>query len=322
VYAAVSYLIEIAPSGAINALHRVLPFDGLGSIWENSAEIIDVFRAVIIILYILLFRVYFATKRKVVRGKSGLSYVFSFYALLDMTICALFIGLQAERIYHASFFQSSSIPDLNAAHTGHYLYTLDGWIFSRFFIVEACLLFTIIARWCTFMAIIPVIRTLWQTFARSTKMFLNYVVIFLPLMVGLMFLANAIWHPYVEPLSRWDGTGLYILRATVNALPIEQLYESSRIWTMVFLVYFFFSMTLFFINGFLAITVHSYFEETLLDHNDEKTVWDSDKLLDWMLWGFIYKKVTGNEPGSSFDDVEDSEDDEDDESDEGEEDIS
>jgi len=318
-YAAVQYLVEITPSGALIATRHFFPFLVADNASINIAEMLDIVRGIFIIGYILLIRVYYETKWKVSRGKKGLEYVFSFFGFLDQSICATYIALICMRLFW------EDIPDPKSFNThpyGHYFYTVDGFMFTRFFIVEAVLLFFIIFRWCSFMTILQGVHRFWQTFGRSALMFLNYLVVFVPLLLGMIFLANTIWHPYVEPLSRWGGTSLYLLQSIVKSLPVTELSDFNPIWTLVFLVYFVFSMTLFFINGFLAITVWSYFEVMLLDDSNEADEWTRDKALDYMLWGSLYRYLTGNEPGSSFtmeegEEDEDEDDGDDDEDDDG-----
>jgi hypothetical protein len=319
IYTAVTYLVEMAPSGAIITKNEVLPFLIMTDIWNNLAEGLDVFRAVIIVGYIMLVRVYYETKRKLYRGKKGTKYVFSFEGFVDQSICALFIGLQVERIYMGVWFRNSQIPyphDLSENH--HYLYALDGHIFSRFFTVEACLLFMIVLKWCMLMRIVPGIQKYFAAVARATKKFVFYIVIFIPVFAGLVFIANTIWHPYLEVFSRWDTTCLYLIEAISKGLYVKELYPYEHTWTVIFLLYFLFAVVLCFVNGFLAITVHAYFEVELLNDNHEKNQWNKEKLLDWMLYGWVYRALTGEEPGSSFEDDSSEEDDGESDSDEEE----
>eukprot|EP00929_Paragymnodinium_shiwhaense_P120966 TRINITY_DN93058_c0_g1_i1.p1 TRINITY_DN93058_c0_g1~~TRINITY_DN93058_c0_g1_i1.p1 ORF type:complete len:855 (+),score=258.74 TRINITY_DN93058_c0_g1_i1:302-2866(+) len=299
-YLACTFLVEISPSGAVATAFWMYPFNVAPTYWSEVAKILDWFRGVIVFFYIALVRVYFETKRKVARGKKGLGYVFSFFGLLDESIVAIFTGLM--------FMRGKADPPSPHLVDGYYTYARDGMLQKHAFVMEALLFLIIAVRFATFGRILPSVFRLWKMFSKSIMMFLHFAAVVVPLTAGIVFLASAIWDPYLRKFSTFSQSFVSVMAATRNGLPVEMMYVTEKWWTIPFVVYFFFAMSAFFINTFLAITVHAFFEVELLEGSLDDG-WSTDQWLDWMLWPSVYQCLTGNEPGSSMrDEVEEEED--------------
>ena len=81
-----------------------------------------------------------------------------------------------------------------------------------------------------------------------------------------------------------------------NMVEMETRHPSSQWW---FLSYFIICVQLFLLLGFMALTVHAYFEVKIVEAPSEKTRWSFDQWLDWSLFGFLYTIITGKKPGVS-----------------------
>jgi hypothetical protein len=305
-----SFLIEISPSGGVGVSNTIIPFHMKDTAADAAARTIDWLRAFIVIPYIFIIKVYFETKRKVGRGKTGLGYVFSFSGFNDASIVAVFFALMYIR-------NLAGPPPANEMQS-FFSYRRTGVLDRRLFTTESFLFLLIMVKFASLMRIFPPIFRFWKMFAFSIKMFIYLSMLFMPVLLGVVVLANAIWNPYLLQVSTWTETLVLVLNSIRQGLPVEELYKKDRDWTIPFMLYFFFSLSGFFLHSFLAVSVHSYFEVELLEGDvlgDDG--WSVDQWMDWMLIGKVYQILTGREPGScQRDDVgEDEDDDEDDEDD-------
>lgn len=285
---ALTFLLEISPTGAIVPTFTAYPFQVGRTDMDNVAEVFDYFRGFIIVFYVLVIRVYVETRRKAIQGKRSWTYLFSFSGFIDQSTVSVFILLKVVRWK----YESTPSP---FGMTGHMLYSKDGYIYSRLFVVEAYVFLLICVRFATFMRIFGPIHQFWKMFQRSLRMFTYFLAIFLPVIAGIVFLANSIWHSQFYELGTWSGSFLWTLHSIRHHLPVQEMFDKDKVATMCFVAYFFLSMTLFFINGFLAITVHAYFEVVILESDQE--VWPKERWLEWMLWRPIYKMVVDDDGG-------------------------
>jgi len=123
-----------------------------------------------------------------------------------------------------------------------------------------------------------------------------------PVFMGLVFLANAIWSPYMLEFSTWTNAFMTCLIAVWHSFHDPEKMQERALtgWTLPFLGVCFIAVNCFVVNIFLAIMVQAHWEVDLLEGSDpELDRWSFDQWLDWMLWGPLYKRITHHEPGSS-----------------------
>jgi len=294
-YVSISCLIEFSPSGAIYTSATFLPFSVGTTYSDDVADVLDIFRAIVVVLYILIIRMAHEFQRKVKEGHSGVSYFLSFLGMVDLSIVVVFLAMKLQRMTSAN----SNSPFNDITYTS---YRKEGSLFHQLVLVEGIVFLVVMLRWASFMRILSPVFRFWNMFSRSIVMFGYFCTIYLPVVLGLIFMGNAIWNPYLEGFSTWTWSFISTLAAIRHRIPVEQLYVNDRVWTLPFITYFFLSMTAFFVNAFLAITAYAYFEVELLDGSKAEGAtddWGRDQWLDWMLWGPVYKMVTGNDPGAS-----------------------
>jgi hypothetical protein len=245
-------------------------------------------------LYILIIRAYSEIRNIVVRKRSGLmEYVLSLTGFIDQSTVAIFCAIQYMRLKYSPPNPATSMVN------GFYSYSRDAFFYEQVQMAEAILFCLVMLRWASLMKLSPVVYKFWKASRRSLHMFVYYCAIFVPLFVGYVFLAHSLWNPYAREFSTWWNAGVSLLLLVKIDLDISDMYLHARFWTVPFLMVFFLAFLAFFANGFLAISVHSYFEVSLIHGNIPNSAWTWNQWLDWMLWGRVYRFITGRTPGAS-----------------------
>jgi len=285
--ASCTFLLEVSPSGVVvpTALIQPLSISARGG-GGDLADVIDVFR-LICILYILVVRAYTEIKNLVKRKRSGLlAYVLSVTGFIDQSTVAIFCAIQYMRLKY-----DPPNPATSMVH-GFYSYSREAFFYEQTQMAEALLFCLVMIRWASLMKISTTVFKFWKAMRRSLRMFFYYLAIFLPIFFGLVFLAHSLWHPYAREFSTWWNAGVSLLMLVKIDLDFTEMHLHARFWTVPFMVFFFLAFLAFLANGFLAISVHSYFEVTLLHGNVPNSAWTWDQWLDWMLWGRVYRAIT------------------------------
>jgi hypothetical protein len=313
-YVNVRLLFEISASGAIWPNYFLLPFHISLTDGEKIADGVNAFRWSMIIICLLFFRVYREGKRKFELGKSGLHYIISFNGILDQCVIGLFFAIQYMRLKER--------PPNPYELTRFYSYDRAADNKAQLRVAEAAFLCLLFGRWATLMRLFPMIFRFFKTFSKSMVLFLYFLAMFLPVFLGNIFCANAIWQPSVKQLSTWTSCIYVFFLSLQESFEVAKLEETSQEWSLAFLTWFFVSIRIFFVHMFLAITVHCYFEVDLIEGiRDEDVKWDKAQWLDWLLWPELFEKLgmgqsgisrnKGAQQGGSQEDDDDSDDDDD-----------
>lgn len=232
------------------------------------------------------------TTYKASQGRSGLSYVFSFAGLLDASTVGLYFALSYMRFKHDP-------PDPSKLKS-FYSYSYDADVHERLFVAEGVFILFLFIRFGTFMRLNPFIDQYWKMFGRAGKMYMYWLTIFIPLFLGAIVFANCIWSPYILNFSTWWSTFVSLVFFIRQDFDMTKMYESNMTWTILFISYFYLLMVCFLINGFLAITVHTYWQVIITDGRPKETKsWSADQWADWILAGPIYRIIMRKKPGAS-----------------------
>eukprot|EP00437_Effrenium_voratum_P025468 CAMPEP_0181405664 /NCGR_PEP_ID=MMETSP1110-20121109/4874_1 /TAXON_ID=174948 /ORGANISM="Symbiodinium sp., Strain CCMP421" /LENGTH=843 /DNA_ID=CAMNT_0023528055 /DNA_START=37 /DNA_END=2568 /DNA_ORIENTATION=- len=295
-YVSTVLLLEIFPSGASRFTAVLLPFHLAKTSGDITADVLDIFRWIIIIGYLCLYKVWRTCEDYVRDGFSGLRYVLSPAGLLDAASIGLFIALQ--------YWRSSKVKPvepMSSSNSQHFV-SYSRWASweEMAAIGEAVLVFLLIVRYTTLLRFYPPVYRFFVLFSKSFRVGLYYLAIFVPVAASTIFFANCLYGPYVEAYSTWVKSLMSFVSVLQNVVDIDALYEASPVWTLFYVTYCYLVLFCFFVNGFLAITAYAYFEVELTEHSDPKYErWTRDQWLDWALPGPIYSRVTGKAPGSS-----------------------
>lgn len=287
-----SWVFEISPSGAVIASQHLIPF-GLGSEFGGGvgALAIDVFRG-LFVFYILTLQVVKETNYKVSMGESGLQYIFSFIGFIDASTVALFVAM--------CYMRWDYVPPNPTEMTSFYSYSAEAVLQERLFNCEGFFLFLICVRFCTYMKLNIHIDQFWKTLSRSSIMGGHFLLIVAPLFMGAVIFANCLWSPFLYNFSSLWETVISLLFLIKQDYDLFDMYNSNHDWCIPFISYYYFLMTLFCMNGFLAISVHSYFQVQLTDTTPKETgSWNRDQWMDWILPGLLYRAIFRKPPGSS-----------------------
>jgi len=285
-------MFELSPSGSVMVTEHLLPLVIGEHVGGGSSGLgIDLLRLVLI-LYILFFQAVTEASAKVAVGMSGLNYIFSFVGFLDASTVALFIGIMHMRLKHD--------PPDPTGMTQFYSYSFDATVHERLFATEGLFLLFLCIRFCTLMKLSPMIEQYWKMVDRAAVMIGYWLFIFFPLFLSAIVIAHCIWSARVFAFSTlWEATIslIFLVKQDFN---LVAFYEASPGWTLPFLIYFIVLMTLFLMNGFLAITVHAYYQVQLTDMLPrEAKPWSRDQWMDWILAGPIYRCIFQKAPGAS-----------------------
>jgi len=287
-----SWVFEISASGAVRASQHIVPF-GLGSEYVNNvgANVLDVFRGMLI-FYIMTLQVVAETAYKVSMGGSGLHYICSFIGFIDASTVAIFVAMCYMRWEHD--------PPNPADMTEFYSYSHEATLHDRLFSTEGLFLFLVCIRYCEFMKLNPHIDQFWKTLSRSSTMFMHFMLIVAPLFMGTVIFANCIWSPFLYNFSTLWETVISLIFLIKQDYDLVDMYTNNPSWCIPFIVYYYLLMSLFCMNGFLAISVHSYFQVQLTDTSPkESRPWDFDQWMDWIMPGLLYQCVFQRPPGAS-----------------------
>lgn len=295
-YVSVNIVGELSPSGALHPSAVLLPFYLTRGSGDRSVLALDALRWIIVIAYMLLYRVFALCEKEVVNGRSGLRYVFSVGGLTDAVLIALWIAFQYSR-----FKVMPPEPSRTVDQRDFVSYSYFATLQEQLAIGESIFFLVLLCRYTSFLRMIPDVYRLYKVLQRSICLFLYYLTIFIPIIISSIYLANCIWSPYVLDFSTWTNSYMAILLGVQNNLDLTAMYKASGVWSFVFMIYMFLIVVALFTNVFLAISVQAYFEVELIEgSNARREKWTIDQWLDWALWGSVYNRITGKDPGSSY----------------------
>lgn len=310
-YVSCALVLEIAPSGASNMNAVLYPFHLAKTSGDITADVLDIFRWIIIVAYFCLYKVWRSCEDYTVEGQSGLRYVLSLAGFLDACVVALFIALQ-----YGKLAKQRPVEPMSSSSSQNFVSYSRWAAWEEMQVIgEAVLLMLLILRYCMLLRFFPSVYRFFILFQKSVRVSLYYLMIFVPIGLSTVFFANTLYSPYVEGYSTWVKSGMSFVSSLQNVVDIDALFKASPAWTFAYSLYCYLVLFCFFVNGFLAITAYAYFEVELTEHSDPKyNRWSRDQWLDWALVGPIYRRVTGKEPGSSrkigLEDEEDGDDEE------------
>merc|ERR1719421_413307 len=108
----------------------------------------------------------------------------------------------------------------------------------------------------------------------------------IPLFLGAVLLANSIWSPFLYNFSTVWETLISLVFMIKQDYDLADMYSNNQAWTLPFIVYYYLLMTIFAMNGFLAISVHAYFQVQMTDTMPKEVrSWSFDQWMDWILPG-------------------------------------
>merc|ERR1740121_1654339 len=116
-------------------------------------------------------------------------------------------------------------------------------------VCEALLFTLIIFRFVLFGAFMPGLYRLYKSMARSLSMYGWFFFIIIPALCGIAFLAHTLWSPYMYEFSTLPRTFLTTALACRRSFPhVFEMQEYQNVWTILFLVFFCLSMTVYILN--------------------------------------------------------------------------
>ncbi|CAE7221371.1 unnamed protein product, partial [Symbiodinium microadriaticum] len=190
-YVSTVLLLEIFPSGASRFTAVLLPFHLAKTSGDITADVLDIFRWIIIIGYLCLYKVWRTCEDYVRDGFSGLRYVLSPAGLLDAASIGLFIALQ--------YWRSSKVKPvepMSSSNSQHFV-SYSRWASweEMAAIGEAVLVFLLIVRYTTLLRFYPPVYRFFVLFSKSFRVGLYYLAIFVPVAASTIFFANCLYGP-------------------------------------------------------------------------------------------------------------------------------
>jgi len=292
-YLSASFMLEIAPAGAVKPNLDLKGFSIYKSWRDDVAQGFDVTRWVLVVGYMLLWRFTMRSRQKVLLGKKRFSYLISPSGIADIILVGLFV---ASQIYHLK--ERPAAPETRTAFFSYESYAQEKEVVA---ILDATFILVCCIRLASFGRINPSVYRYVKVVSRSTYAIIIYCLMFGMVMCGVMALAHAVWSPYLETFSTYTMTISAVVLSIYHPFTeVMEMYNLSPAWTLPFLVYVVICIGMFMVHVFLAIIIHAYWEVELLEREGKHDKsWSVDQWLDWALWGFVYTKITGRKPGSS-----------------------
>jgi len=287
-----TFMFEISPSGAVNPTNHLIPLDIGGDVDGGGFGVALLIIRGLIVLYILTVQVYAETNYKAASGKSGLQYIFSVVGALDMITVSLFCAMGYMRFKYD--------PPTPIGMTSFYSYSCDAWFGEALLSAEGIFIVLVLARFISFARLNPSVNQYWKMYGRACWMFMYWMAVFLPIFFGFVMLAHCVWSPGLQEFSTWWQTIVSLIIYIRQDFNVRDMYMKAPTWTIPFIVFYFLAVSCFLVNGFLAITIHAYFQTQLTDGitKDGKS-WTTDQWMDWALAGPLYRCIFRRKPGSS-----------------------
>mmetsp|Transcript_23460 Transcript_23460/g.54706 ORF Transcript_23460/g.54706 Transcript_23460/m.54706 type:complete len:869 (-) Transcript_23460:90-2696(-) len=292
-YVEAVYMFELPPSGVVVASSELRPFRIDDSNTVKDALILEWLAFAIQVLWIIGPRCRFEITKKNASKRPGYLYLFSFGGFLDMQAVALPVVITTMQL------KSVGPKPFELAPTQWFSYGRTAFNQKQIGFARALMFFIVMLRLTTFGKLLPQVAQFSKVMGRSVYHFIWYMFIVAPLLLGIVFLGSCVYAGQLFYWSTWWEaltSTLLLVRMDLDVIEMESVVP---IITVIFVTYFVFFMTVFFLFGFMAIGVHAYFEVKLTDSPGDYR-WSYDQWLDWMLWGRVYTLITKKEPGSSL----------------------
>jgi len=275
---------EIPPGGSVSSFHNMLVFSP--RIDETRKELtetyIDYVR-VIVALYILVIVGYVERAHKTKYHKAGAWYHILLTGLTDFGIvtCIIIIATWSWMDFGKVFKDPTGmiLTDIaqtadKAASKGFISLTDWAWKYDSLFCIEGLLMVFISLRMVTFFRLNHHVYMMWHSLGRAFISFGFFILMFVPIIVGFIFILHRIFGYHLEEYSLLRLSALQVLLTISGEADVSDLARVDSFMALVFLVLFYFFVTFGLMNVFLTTVVDAYYIVQLTEGGPgEKWTW-------------------------------------------------
>mmetsp|Transcript_27846 Transcript_27846/g.63338 ORF Transcript_27846/g.63338 Transcript_27846/m.63338 type:complete len:292 (+) Transcript_27846:1-876(+) len=273
------------PSGVFFTKYWVQPFrpnmDETNA--ETSSNYFDYLRFAIV-LYIFLFVFPAHIVHKTNNHKAGLWAFVNLTGICDMIIIVFFYVAFAYR-WALFKLNKKTIDVVTEAQTRFYdFYDLSQqyWTIQ---ILEGVMFVALCIRMLAFARLNRSIFQLWRVLGAALQQYMYFALLFIPLFLGFCFTAHTIWGRRLFGFDTFWGTIIATLMMINGNVDLEKMSNDDGVWTVIFVVLFFFIFSFFLMNAFTAIMIESMYKVFMSSGNDPKdqnVYWNRDRWMRWM----------------------------------------
>jgi hypothetical protein len=250
---------------------------------------IDTLRLVIVIL-ILFYQVVFEFRYERRKTRASWRYFLGTQGLSDLGIICIYIALYSER-YMRVWLGNHSGTQIVALSTDKYMGAM--WradIFKRGLVLEAFLLALLAWRLFAFMKVNRHVFLIWDSLNKALVKYVRFLLVLVPILAGFIVVAHAYWRAHSSEFRTFWSAGTSILMLLLGEDTIHHVGEVTRPGTLIFIVLFYFTIVLFFLNSWFAIVVQEY-QTTRISagFRPKEYAWSEYDYVSWFLPSLLKK---------------------------------
>mmetsp|Transcript_36409 Transcript_36409/g.79641 ORF Transcript_36409/g.79641 Transcript_36409/m.79641 type:complete len:880 (-) Transcript_36409:183-2822(-) len=272
----------VKPSSDVD-LFRPLEFAGSG----RDIFTLDICRLAIV-LYIATFLVYSEITNVRAAGQNARQYLLGPSGLADFGIVAIFVYIIIVRVILFGQFYGSKDRRVDVV-AGKFSLTADSYLYKQHTMLEPVLLALTMFRLLSFLRINRHIFIIWTTVKDALRSYIMFFMLFVPILVGFVCLANAAWGFEREEYSSFSASLTSTLLDLYGmSFPV---YTRLNPFTLFFSFLFFVATKLVFINSWVAVLVEVY-QRTRVScgFKPRSYDWKEYQYANWCLW-WPFRKI-------------------------------
>jgi len=284
------FLFELSPSHSALPTARIFPLrlHTAETYSENFIMFMDYLRLVLV-LYVGLFMIPKGVRHKHRHKKAGYLHFLTVDGLVDTATVLLFFITFLSRLV---VFQRRSLKSkevIKQMKESFQSWSEMGALYDSMNILEGLLVLCLLIRIVTFFRLARPVYLLWRVLGRAIPQYIYFAFVFLPVFMGFVFAAHAIWGPYLESFESFGRSFISLMMFLNGNLNLRPLHDVQQYWTAVFVLLFFVVVSLLLVNVFIAIMVDAQYTVRITDDGQEvsKYRWGVREWINWMFPTFI-----------------------------------
>jgi len=209
-------------------------------------------------LYVALYQTYWEMSFQYKLNQVFWGYLFTVSGICDMTIGGMGCFICLVRYVLFGFLQESTLnhrKQLAAEYSG----VVDqSYIFHQHTLFEGIMFACVICRLTMFARMNRNVFILWTTLSTSLRTYIQYALVFVPLIYGVVAIAHNVWGAYEEGyMSHWASLISIVMALFGDATAIKRT-GVNHPWTFLFESLFYVCGILVFTNTWIAVVVQTY----------------------------------------------------------------
>mmetsp|Transcript_27169 Transcript_27169/g.68982 ORF Transcript_27169/g.68982 Transcript_27169/m.68982 type:complete len:906 (+) Transcript_27169:66-2783(+) len=281
------FLIEMPGSGIIETSSHVMVFKpviadyGLG----HFQLIVDSCRLVVV-LYILLFQIYWEWSYEKRVKNSSLPYILGPQGLADLALVGCFLAIYGLRFLTFGLLAKDTVTFSRSLSSEYTSAGDEAQLYKYHMILEGVVLSLAIFRFFSFLRINRQVFVIWRTIVETLYCYRWLLLCLPPVFPGLVVLAHTIWRPFL-PMYRtfWSSFGSILMLLIGEHDLHHSATDTERPGTLVFMLLFYFSTVLIFINSFISVLVQTHQRvRVTCGYVSRLYNWEEYNYAQWCLW--------------------------------------